>query len=230
MYEHEPAALAAQLGAHGLECVLFNMPAGDWAGGERGIGALAGREAEFDASIATTARYARVLNCPRVHCLSGLAAPSAATDATYRASLARALEALAPAGVDVLIEPINRRSIPGFYLSSYAQAAAIIGAVGETLGGRASPRLLFDLFHCQLIQGDVANALREHAALIGHVQLAGAPHRHEPDADNELNFPFLFRVLRRELSYEGFVGCEYNPRRGTAEGLGWLEHAGLEPG
>lgn len=230
MFAHEPAELAARLAAHGLECALFNMPAGDWAGGERGIGALAGREAEFDASVATTARYARALGCARVHCLSGLVAPSAAADATYRASLRRALEALAPAGVDVLIEPINRRSIPGFYLSSYAQAAAIIGDVGASTGGRAAPRLLFDLFHCQMIQGDVANALREHAPLIAHVQLAGAPHRHEPDGDNELNVPFLLRVLSEQLGYGGFVGCEYHPRRGTAEGLGWLERAGLAPG
>ncbi|KAG8470054.1 hypothetical protein KFE25_006509 [Diacronema lutheri] len=226
MYAHTPAELAAELDRHGLSCVLFNMPAGDWKGGERGIGALAGREAEFDAGVRQAAAYAAALRCPRVHCLSGLAEPAERSDAVYRASLGRALDTLAPLGVDVLIEPINLRSIPGYYLRGYEQAADTIEAVGAR-GGRTA-KLLFDIFHAQRISGDVSRLLREYIGRTGHIQIAGAPDRHEPDEHNELNFPHLFRLLRAELGWDGHVGCEYNPRAGTAAGLGWLERSGLE--
>lgn len=226
MFEHSPEALAAELNAHGLSCVLFNMPAGDWKGGERGIGALAGREAEFDAGIEKTVAYAAALRCPRVHCLSGLVEPGERSDAVYRGALRRALDTLAPLGVDVLIEPINQRSIPGFYLRSYDQAVETIDAVGA-LGG-AKPQLLFDIFHAQRIRGDVSELLREHIGRIGHIQIAGAPHRNEPDEHNELNYPHLFRLLRTELDWQGHVGCEYVPRDGTDQGLGWLDRSGLE--
>jgi hydroxypyruvate isomerase len=228
MYKHSAQALRAQLDEFGLRCVLFNMPAGDWPAGERGIGALAGRDAEFDASIETTLAYAAALRCPQVHCLSGLVEPSDVSDRTYRESLRRALGALAPQGVDVLIEPINQRSIPDFYLRSYAQAAETIDAVSVLCGGSARPRLLFDLFHCQLIRGDVVNALREYIERTGHIQIAGAPDRNEPDEHNELNYPHLFRVLGDELRWDGYVGCEYMPRGGTNQGLGWLHRSGLE--
>lgn len=226
MYGHSPEALAAELEARQLACVLFNMHAGDWKGGERGIGALAGRETEFDASVRQAATYAAALKCPRVHCLSGLVEPGAASDAVYRASLRRALDVLAPLQVDVLIEPINRHSIPGYYLRAYGQAAETIDAVGALGGPR--PQLLFDLFHAQRMHGDVSELLRRHAHQIGHIQIAGAPHRHEPDEHNELNYPHLFRLLATELGWRGHVGCEYNPRGGTDAGLGWLDRSGLE--
>lgn len=227
LFKHDASAVRAALDEHGLSCVLFNMPAGAWADGERGIAALPGRADEFRDSVAVTAEYARALSCDRVHCLSGIAPHSAEHEHTYRESLGTALEELSPAGVEVLIEPINQRSIPGYYLRSFDQAASTIGAFERLGGGEMRPRLLFDLFHAQIIHGDVTMLLRKHREHIGHVQLAGVPDRAEPDEHNELNFAHLFRVLGSELRWEGHVGCEYIPRGETDAGLGWLRTVGL---
>lgn len=216
-YEVPATDLAARLKASGLAQVLINAPAGDAARGERGLAALPGREADFDASIATALAYAKALACPRVHVLPGLR-HHGAQRATYIANLRRAARTAADAGVELLIEPINTRDVPGFFLNTTGEARAVIHEVGAP-----NLRLQLDLYHRQIQEGDTATAIREFAALVGHYQIASPPDRGEPD-DGEMNYPYLFRIID-ETGFDGFVGCEYKPRRGTLEGLGWLAGA-----
>eukprot|EP00439_Symbiodinium_sp_Y106_P066274 s4128_g10.t1 len=206
------------------------MPAGDWTAGERGLAAGASRE-DFERSLSVTVDYAARLRCPRVHCLAGLG--SETSDEIYQQNLERAVRVLGTTGVEVLIEPINQRSMPGYHLSSLPHAAATIRSVSANLppelrGGRSSAagglKLLFDVFHCQIMHGDLTTNLRKYVDLIGHVQIAGVPDRAEPDDRQEINFPHLLQhVLRGELAYTGHVGLEYHPRRTTEEGLAWLD-------
>ena len=210
-------------GAHGLRQVLFNAPPGDFAAGERGIAALAGREDEFRAGIERALEYAAALDCPRVHVMAGLV-PSGETRAAlrplYLARLAWAAERAARAGVDVLIEPINPRDIPGYFLNRQDEAHAVVGEVGA-----ANLKVQMDLYHCQIVEGDVAMKLRAHlpGGRVGHLQIAGVPERHEPDR-GELNHPYLFEVIDA-LGYDGWIGCEYRPAAATSAGLGWLRAA-----
>ena len=224
-YEHDAAALQRQLAAHGLEQVLFNAPPGDFAGGERGIASLPGRETEFRDGIARALDYAAALGCPRVHVMAGLVpadtrdAERASRRARYLGHLAHAAERAAPAGVDILIEPINPRDIPGYLLNRQDDAHAIVRQIGAP-----NLKVQMDLYHCQIVEGDVAMKLRRHlpTGRVGHIQIAGVPERHEPDR-GELHHPYLFDVLD-ELGYDGWVGCEYRPKAGTSAGLGWLRH------
>jgi hydroxypyruvate isomerase len=218
-YDHAPAEVAAWLSDSRLQNVLFNLPPGDWAAGERGLAALPGREEEFRAGVARGLEYALALGTPRLHAMAGLlpaGADRAAHRETYIANLRHAARALARHGRTLLIEPINQRDMPGYFLSLQAEAHAIREAVGE-------PNLLvqMDLYHAQIMEGDLATKLGRHLAGIGHVQIAGVPERHEPD-EGELNYPYLFRLLD-ELGYAGWVGCEYRPRGRTEDGLGWLQ-------
>ncbi|CAE7534510.1 hyi [Symbiodinium natans] len=224
LFNHPAQEVASALQKEGLECVLFNMPAGDWNAGERGLAALQ-RAEDFERSLEVTADYAARLKCPRVHCLAGLTSERDSSDAIYRQNLERAVRVLGSIGVEVVIEPINQRSMPGYHLSSLPHAAATIEAVSENLPPelRGSLKLLFDFFHCQIMHGDLTMNLRKYADLIGHVQVAGVPDRAEPDNRQEVNFPPLFQLLRHELAYTGHIGLEYHPRRSTEEGLGWLE-------
>ena len=220
-YEHDPAELARRLQAHGLEQVLFNAPPGDFAAGERGIACLPGREDEFRAGIATALGYAQALACPRVHVMAGLVPPDAdraALRATYLGNLAWAAAQAAPRGVDVLIEPINTRDIPGYFLNRQAEAHAIIDEVGAD-----NLKVQMDLYHLQIVEGDVAMKLRRYlpTGKVGHLQIAGVPLRHEPD-QGELNHDYLFDVID-ELGYAGWIGCEYRPAGSTSAGLGWLK-------
>ncbi|MDR7380059.1 hydroxypyruvate isomerase [Rhodoferax ferrireducens] len=221
-----PAAdLAAQLQAHGLRQVLFNAPPGDWEAGERGMACLPGREAEFRDGIQRALDYAQTLACPRIHVMAGIVPTDQDRDKLlprYEANLAWAAEQAAAAGVDVLIEPINSRDMPGYFLSRQDQAHAIVQAVGA-----ANLKVQMDLYHCQIMEGDLAMQLRRHlpTGRVGHIQIAGVPERHEPD-QGEINYPYLFALLDT-LGYTGHVGCEYRPRRGavaggTSAGLGWL--------
>lgn len=220
-YEFPAAAITARLRAAGLEQTLFNLPPGDWAAGERGIAALPGREAEFDAGVERALAYACATGCKRLHAMAGLvpsgadAAAKEAMRAAYVANLARAAARLAPAGITLLIEPINPRDMPGYFLNRQTDAHAI---VAET--GAANLAVQMDFYHCQIVEGDLAKTFERYVGRIGHVQIAGVPARHEPD-EGEVNYPFLFDLLDR-LGYAGRVGCEYRPRGATSAGLGWF--------
>jgi 2-dehydrotetronate isomerase len=220
-YAWPAAELARRLTDQGLRQVLFNAPPGDWDGGERGIACLPGREDEFRRGFVEQALpYALALGCPRVHVMAGLVPAGverAVLQATYTANLAWAAERAAAAGLDVLIEPINTRDIPGFFLNRQDHAHEVIAAVGAP-----NLKVQMDLYHCQIVEGDVAMKVRQYlpTGRVGHVQIAGVPERHEPDA-GELHHPYLFDLLD-ELGYGGHIGCEYRPAAGTSAGLGWF--------
>lgn len=220
-YDYEPEKLAALLRENNLEQVLFNMPPGDWANGERGLAALPGREAEFAAGVETALRYARALNCPRLHAMAGIlpeGADRAEAERVYKANIRLAATRLAAQGLTLCLEPINQRSMPGYFLSTVGQAAAYIEELDAP-----NVQLQFDYFHVQMQEGCVALKFREHFDIIGHCQLAGVPERHEPDT-GELNYAYLF-AQADALGYAGYIGCEYTPAGDTAEGLGWLAAA-----
>ncbi|HEY2927540.1 2-oxo-tetronate isomerase [Piscinibacter sp.] len=220
-YAFDAVELAQRLADHGLQQVLFNAPPGDWDAGERGMACLPGREAEFRRGFVEQALpYARALGCPRVHVMAGLAPAGASRDllrAVYLANLDWAARQAAPHGIDVLIEPINTRDIPGFFLNRQDAAHAVVQEVGAP-----NLKVQMDLYHCQIVEGDVAMKIREYlpSGRVGHIQIAGVPERHEPD-QGELHYPYLLALLD-ELGYAGHVGCEYRPRAGTSAGLGWL--------
>ena len=224
-YAYEPAELAARLRDHRLKQVLFNAPPGDWEGGERGLACLAGREAEFREGIANALRYAQALACPRVHVMAGLVPQGqerAALQPTYVANLRWAAKEAARAGVKLLVEPINTRDIPRFFLNRQDHAHELLDEIGEP-----NVQVQMDLYHCQIVEGDVAMKIREYlpTGRVGHFQIAGAPQRHEPDV-GELHHPYLFEVIDEvagACGWEGFIGCEYRPRGGTSEGLGWAK-------
>jgi len=223
-YEHDARELAARLKAHGLQQVLFNAPPGDWAAGERGQACLPGREADFRSAIDTALRYAEALACPRVHVMAGLLPAGrerAELQTTYAANLRWAARAARSAGVTLLIEPINTRDIPGFFLNRQDHAHELVLQIGE-----ANVQVQMDLYHCQIVEGDVAMKIRQYlpTGRVGHFQIAGVPERHEPDV-GELNYPYLFDVIDEvsaQCGWEGWVGCEYRPARGTSAGLDWL--------
>jgi 2-dehydrotetronate isomerase len=222
-YEYPAAMLAARLQENGLRQVLFNAPPGDWKNGERGITALPGREQEFRDGFLMALEYAHVLACPRIHAMAGIAPPGsdrAQFRAAYTSNLAWAAEKARAVGVDVLIEPIAKRNISGFFLNRQDEAHAIVELVDAP-----NLKVLMDLFHCQVEEGDLAFKIRKYLgnprqSRVGHIQIAGVPERHEPDT-GEVNYAYLFHLLD-ELGYEGFVGCEYIPANGASQGLGWF--------
>jgi 2-dehydrotetronate isomerase len=237
-YDHPAAEIRRRLDGGGLTQALFNMPPGDWAKGERGIAALPGREAEFRDGISRAIEYAGVLHAGCVHVIAGTVpagADRAAMQRTYLANLAYAAEALAPHGIAAVIEPINplmgvvrageqytTYGMRGFYLTRTAQALAAIEAVGHP-----NLHLHLDLYHMQLTEGRLTDTLRENIGLVRHLQVAGVPGRNEPDG-GEINYPYLFDLID-ELGFTGWVGCEYRPRAGTLEGLGWAARYGIGP-
>ena len=225
-YAYTPEQLAALLRQHGLQQVLFNAPPGDWDAGERGIACLPGREAEFREGIARAITYAQALQCPRIHVMAGLMPQDvdpATVRATYVANVRYAAEQAAAHGIQILLEPINGRDMPGFFLSRQDQAHALVAEIGAT-----NVKVQMDLYHCQIVEGDLAMKIRQYLPTgnIGHFQIAGVPERHEPDV-GEIHYPYLFQLLDT-LGYDGWIGCEYKPARGTAphatrDGLGWLQ-------
>jgi hydroxypyruvate isomerase len=217
-YEQRPDEIAAKLAAHGLENVLFNMPPGDWAAGERGMASLPGREAEFREGVAKALSYAKALGTRRLHAMAGLlpaGADRAAHRRVYAGNLRYAAAELAKHGITLLIEPINTRDIPGYFLNTQDDAHAIREEVGA-----ANLKVQMDFYHVQIVEGDIAMKVRKHLPHIGHIQIAGVPQRHEPDT-GEVNYPYLFALLD-ELGCECWIGCEYRPAKGTVEGLGWM--------
>ena len=199
-----------------VQVVLHNLPAGDYAKGERGIACLPGREREFRDSLEKAIAYAKAVDCPRVNCLAGLAPADPAHFAVLVENVRYAARRLGEAGLQLTLEPINTRSVPGFFLSRSAQAIEVLNAAGE---GNAF--LQYDFFHMQVMEGDLAATVERLLGRIGHLQLADVPGRHEPGT-GEVNFAFLLRHLDA-LGYSGWVGCEYNPRGDTLEGLKWAQ-------
>jgi hydroxypyruvate isomerase len=219
-YAFEAGAIAAELERHGLQQALFNTWPGDFDAGERGLASLPGREREFLEGVDRAIGYARALKCPRLHAMAGLlpaGADRAERRATYVKNLREATRRCADAGLDLLIEPINTRDIPGFFLNTQADAHAVIAEVGAP-----NLKVQMDLYHCQIVEGDLAMKIRQYLPTghVGHFQIAGVPLRHEPDL-GEVNHPYLFDLLD-ELGWDGWIGCEYRPRAGTTAGLGWF--------
>jgi hydroxypyruvate isomerase len=217
-YPFPAADLAGALREHRLTQVLHNLPAGDWAAGERGIACLPDRREEFRDGVNQAITYAKALDCRLINCLAGIASPSvdpAAARAAFVENIRYAGEKLAEAGIRLLIEPINTRDIPGFYLTNTRQALGLIAEAGSDNVG-----LQYDIYHMQIMEGDVARTIESHFKQIWHVQLADNPGRNEPGT-GEINYPFLYQWLD-SLGYAGWIGCEYKPKTTTEEGLGWF--------
>jgi hydroxypyruvate isomerase len=197
-----------------VEVVLHNLPAGDFTKGDRGIACLPGRESEFREGVDKGIAYAKAAGCPRLNCLAGLAPVDDEHFGRLVENVRYAARKLGEAGLQLVLEPINTRTVPGFFLSRSAQAIEVLNAAGE---GNAF--LQYDFFHMQIMEGDLAKSVERLLARIGHIQLADVPDRHEPGS-GEINFDFLLRHLDA-IGYSGWVGCEYNPRGDTLEGLKW---------
>jgi 2-dehydrotetronate isomerase len=221
-YEFPADEIAARLERHHLTQALFNLPPGDWAKGERGIAALPGRETEFMAGLERALDYARATQCQRLHVMAGLWPGNRPRDegaAVYVANLRRAAERAATQNVMLLIEPINTRDIPGYFLNTSTEAITFIEEVG-----RDNVKLQLDLYHCQIMEGDLAIHIRRLVRHYAHVQIAGVPERHEPDS-GEVNYYYLLELLD-SVGYGGWVGCEYRPVGETRAGLGWARRWG----
>jgi hydroxypyruvate isomerase len=221
-YEHAAAAVQAVLGRHGLTQLGINTPVG--REGESGLAALPGREREWQDAFARALDYAIAIGARSVHCLAGVVPPEKrpAAETVYIANLARAAEAAAKAGIMLLIEPLNPRDRPDYFLTRVEQAADIVRKVGAP-----NLRIQFDFYHVQIVSGDLIRRFETHLPLIGHVQIASVPERREPD-EGEVNYPEILAALDR-LGYAGFVGCEYRPRARTEDGLGWARPFGVLP-
>ena len=231
-YAFAPAEVAARLADQGLQLVLFNAPAGGarrgdmttaWEQGARGTAALPGREAEFRAGVQEALRYAEQLGCPRIHVLSGIVPTGVERESLKDLcanNLRWAAAEAARAGREILIEPINLRDMPRYFLNRQDHAHELLDAAQAD-----NLKVQMDLYHCQIVEGDVASKLQRYlpTGRVAHIQIAGVPGRHEPD-QGELNYPYLFDTIDA-LGYRGWVGCEYRPAAGTSQGLGWRDRA-----
>ncbi len=240
-YAWAPEEIAVRLRGNGLQQVLFNAPPGGtdaagfdaaWAAGQRGTASVAGAEADFRTGVEWALRYADALDCPRIHCMAGLLPEAASADQTiaassvYESNLRWAAQQAEAAGRDILMEPINTRDMPRFFLHRQDQAHAIVQNIGAP-----NLKVQFDLYHGQIMEGDVATKIRQYlpTGRVGHFQIAGVPDRHEPD-EGELNYPYLFKLIDEiaaTCNWHGWIGCEYRPKAGaqpggTTRGLGWL--------
>lgn len=216
-YAWDVEDIATALNDTEMELALFNLPAGNWDKGDRGIAALTGQEDAFMQSAELAFEFADRLDCKKLHMMSGIV--EAAHDKAhelYKANLAKIAPIAKEKGITLLIEPLNQRDVPGYLVSQTEEAAEIINQLGFD-----NIKLQFDIYHRQIMQGNVVTALREFIPLIGHIQIAGVPDRHEPDR-GELNYPALFDEMD-QLNYTGWVGCEYNPKNCTIAGLNWLK-------
>lgn len=221
-FEAPKEDIAARLKQHGLTQALFNMAHGDWTKGERGMSAIPGREAEFEKAVQAAIDYALPLGCKRLFAMAGLR-HHGANRTTYVANLKRAAKMTAPHGIDVIIEPINTRDIPGYFLNLTEDARSIIHEVAAPNVG-----LQFDIYHRQVMQGDLVMAIREFGPLARHYQIANPPDRGEPD-EGEINYRTIFAEIDKS-GFDGWIGCEYKPRGTTLAGLGWAEKLGVKLG
>jgi len=218
-YDYPPEVIAELLQRHGLTQALFNLPAGDWAGGERGIGCFPYRVDEFKAGVETAIRYGKALGCTKINCLAGIAPKSADPEtlqSTLIANLKYAAPRLADAGIKLLLEPINQRDMPGFFVSTTDHAETIMDAVDSD-----NFFLQYDIYHTQVMQGDLLPTYERLRHRIAHIQIADNPGRNEPGT-GEINYANILPTLDR-LGYDGFVGCEYKPLTTTTAGLGWMQ-------
>jgi hydroxypyruvate isomerase len=222
-YDFPAAEIRERLSGEGLTQALFNMPPGDWANGERGMAALPGRQTEFREAVKRGLDYAAALDCKRVHCMAGILPAGvsfAVASATYAANLAWAAEQARAAGVRLMLEPINHRDMPGYFLNTQAQGAAVVEAIGlDALG------LQFDVYHVQITEGDITKRMEQFMPVIAHMQIADVPARNEPGT-GEIGWAYVFRRMD-ELGYDGWVGCEYRPKGDTVEGLSWRKTFGV---
>lgn len=219
-YDYPAHQVADWLKAAELEQVLFNLAPGDWAAGERGLACLPQRQGEFAESVEQALNYAVVLDCQRLHCMAGLrpaGVEEGVLETTYIANVRYAADRLATIGATLMIEPINSRiDMPGYWLDSVDQAFRL-----QKVVDRNNVKVQYDIYHAQIIAGDLARTLEANIEQIGHIQIADNPGRHEPGT-GEINYPFLFELLDR-LGYDGWVGCEYKPMTTTDAGLGWFK-------
>lgn len=216
-YEWNDAMLARAAREAGVSVVLHNLPAGHAASGELGIACLPGREQEFRAGVERALDYARAFGCPRLNCLAGIAPPGIPRDRledTLVNNLRFAARHLASEGIELMVEPVNTRTVPGFFMCRSEDALRIIDAAGEP-----NIRLQYDIFHMQVMEGDLSSRIEALLPRIGHMQLADAPGRNEPGT-GEINFPNLLAHIDR-IGYSGWIGCEYHPARDTLSGLVW---------
>lgn len=224
-YDHPPSAVKAELERHRLTMLGINSPPGNLDGGEFGLAAVPGREQDFFTLFKQALDYVVAIGGRQIHVLSGKVTPERrpAADIVAVKNLMRAADAAAEHNITLLIEPINPRDRPDYFLTRAEHAADIIARVE-----RANLRIQFDFYHAQIVAGDLITRFEKHLPLIGHVQIAAVPSRREPD-EGEVNYPALFAALDR-LGYGGFIACEYRPRGITEEGLGWARPYGLRPG
>jgi hydroxypyruvate isomerase len=216
-YEFPAAELKRRLDANGLRLVLVNMPPGDWAGGERGLASLPGRQAEFRTSVGRALDYATALDCKLVHCMAGIppaGTPPVTAAALFASNIAWAAERAEAAGVRLALEPINHRDMPGYHLNTMQQGADVIAAIGAERVG-----LQFDLYHCQITEGDITKRIEKLLPIIAHMQLADVPDRHEPGT-GEIGWDYVLPRIDA-LGYQGWIGCEYRPAGDTVAGLAW---------
>lgn len=223
-YDFNRHELKAALDRHHLAQVLHNLPAGNWAGGERGIAVLPDRIDEFRRGVADAIDYATTLNCSQVNCLAGLAPQGVDRDvlrATFVSNLRLAAREFGKHGIRLLIEPINHYDMPGFYLNTVEQAVSIIDEVGSN-----NLFIQYDLYHQQRTRGELIGTYERYKPLIAHIQLADNPGRNEPGT-GEINYPYVFEALKA-AGYTGWIGCEYKPKTTTEEGLGWFTQKNIE--
>lgn len=216
-YDYDAADIAERLQQHGLTQVLHNLPAGDWAGGERGIACLRDRKSEFEDGVGQAIEYAQTLGCKQLNCLVGIPPENHDADEVYDTvvdNLRFAADALGSAGIRLLSEPVNTRDIPGFFLNRTDQALRLFDDVASE-----NLYLQYDIYHMQIMEGDLAPTIAANLERIAHMQLADNPGRNEPGT-GEINYPFLFDFVDK-LGYDGWIGCEYVPASTTNDGLGW---------
>lgn len=218
-YEESTEAITAELQKYHLTQALFNMPAGDWATGERGMASIPGREREFAEGVKTALKYAKALGCKQVHAMAGKLDSNFSPEqqkACFIKNIQHAADVMAEQGIRVLIEPINTRDMPGYFLTTQKQAEALLPEIN-----RDNVFIQLDLYHCQIMEGDLLKTIERLWDKFSHIQIASVPFRHEPDR-GEVNYPWIFEQLDK-MGYQGWLGCEYHPVGRTEDGLGWLK-------
>ena len=216
-YHWSPIGIATRLQDNNLTPALFNMPPGDWEAGDRGLASITGRQDEFKAGVDIALRYANALDCHQIHMMAGITNPQISRQSardTFVENLQYAANACLSENITLLLEPINHRDMPGYFVTHQEQAIELIA-----LAGQPNVALQMDFYHCQITQGDLARHFLQNIDQIGHIQIAGVPERHEPDI-GEINYTYLLDAIDN-FGYEGWVGCEYRPANGTQAGLGW---------